>query len=260
MGAHLSIEALEKLAASVAPPAGQEALRGTPAEDPGAQAHLRGCAVCARELAWLRAERLLVARRREGQGPLPVSLWQGVLSRISSQAGAAGDASSGAVARTSRSRTLAPWAAVRRLRWAPAPVRRTPAAFALGAAATAAAVVLALALRPPASGDATGSPNAVALGDDLPDPAVARVLERAESDCRAAARVLETEYQAGRGNLDAATAGSWDRSLAAARSQLDSAHALAGNDVDARMRILDGYAAYLRSLRAVVVSSEEAAR
>src|SRR5260370_21993273 len=169
MGAHLSVEALERLAASAAPPARQDALRGPPAEDPEAQAHLRGCAVCARELAWLRAERLLVARRREGEGPLPASLWQGVLARISSQAGAAGDAASGAVGRSSRSRTLARWDAVRRLRWAPAPVRRTPAAFALAAAATAAAVVLAPPLRRPASCPAaTGPPRALGLRDDPP--------------------------------------------------------------------------------------------
>jgi hypothetical protein len=256
MGAHLSVEALERLAANDAPPA-RGALRGPPAEEPKpepepeAHEHLRECAICARELAWLRAERLLLARRREGQGPLPASLWQGVLARVSSPA----------VGRSSRSRALARWAAVRRVRWVPAPVRRAPAAFALAAAATAAAVVLAFALRPQASGtDATGSPDAVALREDLPDPEVARVLERAEADSRSAARVLETEYRAGRGNFDAATAGSWDKSLAATRSQLDSAHALAGNDVEARLRILDGYAAYLRSLRAVVAFSEEAAR
>ncbi|HXN55648.1 MAG TPA: hypothetical protein VN874_05225 [Myxococcales bacterium] len=262
MGEHLSVEALETLAASDAPPTGQEAARGPLAGDAEAKAHfahLRECAACARELAWLRAELLLVARRREAQGPLPASLWQGILARVSPQAGGAGHSSSSAVARASRPRTSAPWAAGRPVRWMFAPGRRARAAFAL-AAATAAAVVLVLALRPRAVGTgATGSTDGVALRDDLPDPSVGRALDRAEGDSRAAAGVLETEYRAGRSNLDAATARSWDKSLAAARSQLDSARALAGNDVEARMRILDGYAVYLRSLRAVVVSSEEAA-
>jgi hypothetical protein len=262
MSEHLSIEALEALAASASPPAGQEPAPRPLAGEAEMNAHLRGCAACARELAWLRAELLLIARRREAQGPLPASLWDGILARVSPQAGGAGHAasSSSPVARASRSRTPAPHAAVRPPRWGFAPGRRARAAFALAAAAAAAGVVLAIALRPRAGdGGGTISAEGETLRYDLPDPAVARALDRAEGDSRAAAGVLETEYRARRSNLDAATAGSWDKSLATARSQLDSARALAGNDVGARMRILDGYAAYLRSLRAAMLSSEEAA-
>ena len=50
----------------------------------------------------------------------------------------------------------------------------------------------------------------------------------------------------------------WDETLTRARAQLGESRAVAADDVNVRMRVLDGYAGYLRSLRDVVQDSEEA--
>lgn len=249
MGPHLSQEALEALARGGIPPAEPAAADASE----GAFLHLRGCAVCLRELAWLRAELRLVARRKDGQGPLPPALWDAIAARLPAgkSGGAPRPGAAGPAPRFRPARALG---------------RRPRLAAGLAASAAAAAAVVVLAVRPASrdagslgTGDEVAAVGPSAASDDLPSPGVARALDRAEIDTQAAARVLETEVRARRINLDASTAGGWDESLASARGQLDSARALAGDDVEARMRVLDGYAVYLRSLRALVVFSEEAA-
>jgi len=83
-------------------------------------------------------------------------------------------------------------------------------------------------------------------------------LDRAEADYRNAAKVLEAEYQRLRPQLDPDLARRWDETLTRARTQLGESRAVAADDVNVRMRVLDGYAGYLRSLRDVLQESEEA--
>src|SRR2546430_1560907 len=90
------------------------------------------------------------------------------------------------------------------------------------------------------------------------DPKTLAALDRAESDYRDAARVLEAEYDRLRPRLDPELARRWDETLTRARAQLGESRAVASDDVNVRMRVLDGYAGYLRSLRDVVQESEEA--
>lgn len=196
-------------------------------------AHVAGCETCAREVAWLRAERALLSRR---PSPPVQQLWAGIEARL----------------RGGEDRLLrADAAAGRRPRWA----RRV--AFCAAGVAAAAAVVL-LALRRPGSAPAAAPSNFAQRDDFRPDPKALAALDRAETDYRDAARVLEAEYQRLRPQLDPALARRWDETLSRAHTQLGEARAVAGDDVNARMQVLDGYAGYLRSLNDVVGQSEEA--
>ena len=79
---------------------------------------------------------------------------------------------------------------------------------------------------------------------------------RAEADYRNAAQTLEGEYARLRPSLDPELARRWDETLTRARAQLGESRAVAADDVNVRMRVLDGYAGYLRSLRDVLESEE----
>ena len=208
---HLDAEILESFALG-AEPEGE------------AQAHLAGCAECARELAWAKAERALFARR-----PAPPSehLWSGVAARI---------------ARERR---------VHRPRWA---VR---AAVVVAAAAAAAAVFLiAGPVRVGMKHEAPRTELAEAPAPG-PDAKTLAALDRAEADYRDAAKVLEDEYTRLRPQLDPKLAARWDETLTRARTQLgDARKGMVAQDVNARMRVLDGYAGYLRSLRTAVLEQE----
>ncbi len=190
--------------------------------------HVAQCGDCARELAWLRAEKALLARRPAAP---TAHLWPAVAARL----------------RHPR----------RRARWA----FRTGAA--IGAAAAAAAVLVAV-LRPapPAVVPGLPQPQQQAARKPRPqvtiDPKTLAALDRAEADYRNAAKVLEAEYDRLRPALDPDLARRWDETLTRARAQLGESRAVAADDVNARMRVLDGYAGYLRSLRDVVQESEEA--
>jgi len=204
------------------------ALGESPEQSPaGIEAHVAQCLDCARELAWLRAERALLARR---PSPATAHLWPAVAARL----------------RHPR----------RRPHWA---VR---VAAAAGAVAAAAAVLLAV-LRPgraPIPAPPQG-PQQVARPERVRapiDPKTLAALDRAEADYRNAAQVLEAEYDRLRPRLDPDLARRWDETLTRARTQLGESRAVAADDVNVRMRVLDGYAGYLRSLRDVVQESEEA--
>jgi hypothetical protein len=185
------------------------------------EAHAASCAECGRELLWARTEQGLFARRP--QKPVD-ALWAGVASRIEPRR-------------------------IHRPHWA----RR----IALAAAGAAAAAVLIVALRPPATmapraPDATASESNGAIAEAL------ATLDRAEADYRRAAAVLESEYAAARKILDPELARRCDETLARARTNLGDARTMAAQDVGARLRVLEGYAGYLRSLRSVVQQSQEA--
>ncbi len=214
MSAHPELEDLESVA------------QGRPA--PEAERHVAECAECARELAWLRAERALIARR---PSPPVDGLWAGIEARIG------------------RPQQAGP--RLRRPHWA-----RRAAVAVSGAAAAAALVLLVMRTRPaPVQAPA---PVAQRESDFHPDPKTLAALDRAEADYRDAANVLEAEYQRLRPRLDPALASRWDETLTRARTQLGEARAVAAEDVNARMQVLDGYAGYVRSLRNAVQNLEEA--
>lgn len=194
--------------------------------DAAAQAHLAECAECARELAWAKAERALFMRR-----PAPQSdhLWSGVAARIARQ-----------------QRLFKP-------RWA---VRTAYAAAAVAAAAVV------LILVKPVNVPQPQKPPEVAEAKQPrqpsgPDAKTLAALDRAEADYRDAAKVLEDEYARLRPQLDPKLAARWDETLSRARLQLgDARKSMVAQDVNARMRVLDGYAGYLRSLRTAVLEQE----
>jgi hypothetical protein len=190
------------------------------------EAHAAACGDCARELAWLRAERTLLSRRP----PVPTAhLWRGVAARLQHPR--------------------------RRPRWA----WRIAVASGVGAAAAAALLVAVFRPRPAPLTPQT-RPELARSDRKRPgiDPKTLAALDRAEADYRNAAQVLEAEYARLRPRLDPELARRWDETLTRARAQLGESRAVAADDVNVRMRVLDGYAGYLRSLRDVVSESEEA--
>jgi hypothetical protein len=187
------------------------------------EAHARSCLECARELTWLRAERELLARR---PAPETSHLWSGVAARL----------------RHPRRRPHWAW--------------RIAVA---GAGVAAAAAVLLVVLHPSPPPLPAQQPQVARRQPRSPiDPKTLAALDRAERDYGDAAKVLEEEYGRLRPRLDPELARRWDETLTRARAQLGESRAVAADDVNARMRVLDGYAGYLRALRDVVQESEEA--
>jgi len=224
VSAHPDIEELEALAL------GQRAA--------GSEAHVAQCAECEREVAWLRAEHALIARRPAVKAD---HLWAGIEERIT-------------LTRDGKSRPFRP-------HWA-----RRIGVGAASVAAAAAAVLIFLRTRPPQIAQQPGGSSAVASQSGgaqkpreeyRPDPKTLAALDRAEADYRDAAKILEAEYDRMRPHLDPKLAKRWDETLTRAHAQLGEARAVAGDDVNARMQVLDGYAGYLRSLRNVVQQTEE---
>ncbi|MGZ6144183.1 MAG: hypothetical protein ACXWLM_12650, partial [Myxococcales bacterium] len=131
----------------------------------------------------------------------------------------------------------------------------------VAAAGLAAAAAMLLVILKPKPLPAPVAPQPVARhqrDDYRPDPKALAALDRAEADYKDAAKVLEAEYARLRPGLDAKLAQRWDETLTRAHAELGEARAVAGEDVNARMQVLDGYAGYLRSLRNVIEQSEEA--
>jgi hypothetical protein len=208
----------------------------SPEEAARLRAHVEGCTACRDELAWLTAEAELMARRRDRQ-ELSSTMWQEIADRLA------------------RPATPGPSPAQH-----PTPVRVRR--WGLGArvayggllAAAAAAVVFATwpgqqHVLPRDLRDAASTAPMVAEHHKLP---ASVALDRAEREYLDAARVLEAEYRQERGRLPASVAERYDRTLAETRTHIADARATAGNDVDGRMVVLDGYAEYLRSLQTIV--------
>jgi hypothetical protein len=200
-------------------------------------AHVAGCEACRDELAWLRTEAELMARRREQQSQLDPALWTGIAERLA--------------------RRAAPPAPVRVRRWG------LGARVAYGGllAAAAAAVVLATSTGDhghiPVYGHDGGSGEHAQLDPLPPSPPAKKeapqlTLDRAEKQYHDAAAVLEAEYREERSRLPPSVAERYDRMLAETRTRVADAREAAGNDVDGRMVVLDGYAEYLRSLQTIV--------
>ena len=220
MSDHVTFEELDALCPRELPPE-----LGSQVED-----HARRCPSCGHELAWLRAERDLVARRAAKAPALDESIWQKVEKRA----------------------------------YAPIPLRRGRQTLVGAVVAVSAAAALAVIVRPAPPPRLAGlaAPDA-ALQDEFaeatPAPAV-NALDKAEGDYRSALTVLEAEYGRSREKLDARTKERWDRAISRARVQLADASVAAAPDVNARMRVLDGYAAVVRSLGRAIEESEEATR
>jgi hypothetical protein len=218
----------------------------------GAAAHLDACQECAREVAWAKAERALFARRAQ---PDVSALWTGVAERL-------GQPQERLPQAQAQERTLA---SRRRPHW------HRPVAALAGAAAAAAVLLFALrphpvqvapsqpvAQAPSQPGQQPGTQVSTQGHRSRLDPKTMAALDTAETDYRHAATVLEAEYGTLRLKLDPALARRWDETLTRARTQLGESRAVAADDVRARMRVLDSYAEYLRSLRDVIQDSEEA--
>lgn len=187
-----------------------------------AEDHAAHCPECGRELSWVRAERALFARR---PSPPTAQLWPAVEARLR------------------HPRRLPRWAT----------------RVSLAVAAASAAAVLLFVSRPHPVAPVPSQPVKTAQrARPAIDAKTLAALDRAEADYRDAARILEAEYERMRPQLDPALAQRWDETLTRARAQLGESRSVATNDVNARMRVLDGYAGYLRSLRNLVQESEEA--
>ena len=194
---------------------------------PEVLAHAGQCADCAGELAWLRAEAQLV--RRRPQPALRPEIWRAIEERVH------------APIPISRARRFRPVLAA--------------------AAAVAAAAALAVVVRPRPTAPVGGQGDAAVSGEVAAeaDPKTRQALDRAAGDYRSALGVLEQEYKSGRARLDSRTQKRWDESFARARSLID-ASAQARNDPEERVRLLDGSAVMVRSLRHAIEDSEEVAR
>ena len=196
------------------------------------RAHVAGCASCQAELKWLAAEAELMARRRARQPEVSPALWNGIAERI-------------AQPETSPAPVAAPTPIrVRRWGWG--------AKVAYGGLLAAAAAAVVFATWPGqihiVPGDLGHAP-AVAVRKKVSADVT---LDKAEREYQDAAKVLEAEYAAERGRLPPSVAERYDRMLSATRTQVADARATAGNDVDGRMVVLDGYAEYLRNLQTIV--------
>jgi len=203
-------------------------------------AHAAECAECGEELRWLRSERELMRRRvaREALRPSELDhLWSGVEARLERRGG--------------WRRWLHSW-------WRPSTMSLAVAAAAalafIGgrrAAERAAHPTTTIAMREPAARVVGVSARSGAERDPV------RVLDEAEAQWRAAADELQQRYLGYRAQLSPREAERLDRSLERTRRQISEARALAGNDVQARVAVLDGYSDYVLSLHRLVSDLEE---
>lgn len=215
--------------------------------------HAAGCAACRDELSWLRAEAELMARKKQAQPSLSPSLWEGIARRIAEPEIVTPPLDARTPAsdplRSSSSTSL------------PSPSRRWhwgARVVSSGLVAAAAAALLFVAWP---HGPAQRRELANSLGDAAMMPSATRshkkltpdaTLTQAEQEYQAALKVLEAQYKAERGHLPPTVARRYDSMLEQTRTRVAGARIAAGNDVEGRLVVLDGYAEYLRSLQLIV--------
>ncbi len=231
MTAPCDVDALEALLADALPP--ERAL--------AVQAHLRTCAACLGELDWLRTERRLMAERRSAEPSLPPDLWRAIEGRITRAAPAR---------RPGRGPFLA----------------RLAFPVLTGAAALAAALLLYF------HGPAGPEPGFVSAPPPITRPmqspparegevgGVLTVLDAALAEYEQAVAELEGDLQRSQGRLPEAESRTLDQRFGSARRELMLARADVtrdADDPDARLRALDGYADYFKSLQAAVLALED---
>jgi hypothetical protein len=194
-----------------------EALAACEPVDALAHEHAGGCLRCGGEVALRKRERRALSRYADAHDGTDVErLWSGLEARLPDG-------------------PIAP---------AHGPVRR--AVFAAGALALLACAAVAVVWPRPAPLPAAPVAEArLDSADDADDltPSARAALDRAELEYRRAADVLESEAR-----LRGGSGAPREASLARAREALATAHA-DGSDPRARLRLLGGYSAYLKSLR-----------
>jgi hypothetical protein len=206
-----------------------------------ALAHVAGCAECAAELAWLRTEGHLIASRRR-ERPMERAAMDALWAGIAAQTGAATGARA-ATATGRRGLAIAFGGGVG------AALAIAAAAFLMWRADGDADLGAALAARAaaPSPSLAASAPPAAAP----PTRADAAVAD-AERAYATALAELETEYRGRRGKVSPQVASAMDDGFDRARRELAEARATAGDDLDARLLVLDLYATEVRTLRGSV--------
>ncbi len=193
------------------------------------EAHVARCPGCEGELAWLRAEAKLFARRPGRDARPPATQWAAIADRI--------------VVEGER-------AAARRKR------RRGWIGAGAGAAIAVAAVAVRLLLpQAPQQQPATiETPASAPVDDGRHEVRIA--VERAEKEYGHALDLLEAAWRDQRRELPAHVAEMRDAEIARMRREVAEIRGLAGDDLDGRLRALQATAAYVRSMQRIVLEEE----
>jgi hypothetical protein len=206
------------------------------------EAHVERCTTCRRELDVLRAEQGLFSRRAGAAPPPPARVWEAVARQV-------------AVENDRRVRGRS-----RRLFF-----------LRMGGLAlfAAAAVVLVLSQRPrpatPAPQLAANQEQSSDAGSMVPltntsaprqarrhvDPLV--TLSKAEREYKRTITTLEAEYAELWTGIDHQVRDRYDREIASMRKLVLKTRAAADKDIHGRRRVLDVYAAYVKTLRTVLI-------
>ncbi len=211
------------------------------------RAHLAGCSQCASGLFALRGQREALSAWVDARDASPAEvgrLWPRIAARLAREA--------------------APVRLVAEASAQDAPRRSWARPIAAALAAAAAGALLAGALRtlpragpPDSAASAPARPELVQAAADEPDgkptPSALAALARAEQQYRRAADVLEQQVARHTG----AAKGAARTSAALARSRRALSPGSAASPARARVRVLEGYAAYLKSLRRALDESRD---
>lgn len=81
-------------------------------------------------------------------------------------------------------------------------------------------------------------------------------LDKAEDEYENAIAALEATYKARRHRLAASKATGYDKAMASSSTALRQARKAAGDDIDARMRVLDMYSSHVHTLQSLVADSD----
>jgi hypothetical protein len=208
-------------------------------------AHVAGCSDCRDELDWLRLERLAFEERRASGEEHKEELWRGIEQRLET---AEADADS-----PDRSGQVVRLAGRQRAAW-----------FGSGfAAAAMAASVLFFYVRAPqvaeprpvqAAADAGANQRPITTVAAPSEEFGTAALTEAEAQYADAIGALEAEFAARRAELPDDLASAHEQAFEQGHSLIAAARKDAGDDVDARMRVLDAYSAHLRTVQTAMSS------
>jgi hypothetical protein len=218
------------------------------------EAHAAECESCADELSWLRLELEAFETRARADASEEAErdlMWDRISARIDGdEQGNRGEAPAD-----------------------PHPTSgRRPVLYFLGgfAAATAAAAALILWLQVGNRADKvnstdpavavtptkTNTPGKANTTSDEKLAAAKAALTKAENEYQDAIAALEATYKARRDRLSPSKVEGYDRAMASSHTALVQARKAAGDDIDARMRVLNLYSSHLNTLQTVVSDSD----
>jgi anti-sigma factor RsiW len=186
------------------------------------EAHAAGCAECAEELRWARAEEKLFAART--RPAVPTHAWQGIERRV-------------VLAREGRAHRRRAWMG----------------AGAMGTLAAAAATLILWVHRPDqrvAMNDAGAPPVGMVVEQ------AAATLDHAEAEYSRAIEVLEADWQTRRAVVPAERARKVDDDLVRLKELVNENKAIAGANLEGRRRALKTYSAYMRTVQAAVLEEQ----